>query len=189
MKITYILLFIFISQELFSQSILFLPNKSIVETSTYGFGHSTIGGQFVGTLIGSSSGGLLAYSTTNSFNLAVNNGPAAVKLDSAVTMVNYTALGSNAPFIKTKLLIGTTSANTGFSASSNIPHDIPNQKIVEIKLMIFDGTKYVPQEYTQEPGKQASVFVNAANIAVANSVTNSANIRNKPFKLYITYEL
>jgi hypothetical protein len=181
MKTLHILFFLLCAVTVSAQSVTFLPNKCIIElkNTSFGLGHQGLGGVIYSEINGNSGG--FRIDSNLPVNLAVNNGPAAIKIDSVTTMVNYTSLGVGAPLIKTKLLTGTTSAN---ATLVNVPHGIANQKIIELKLMVFDGNKYVPQEFTSQAGRQASVFVNASN-----SVNNSALIRSKPFKVYVTYEL
>jgi hypothetical protein len=128
--------------------------------------------------------------------LAVNNGPAAVKMTQANTEhVNYTALGINAPLIKTKLLTGVTAAFDGSSASSTVLHGVADYtKILSVHVEVIVPTtpgaspNTYPEEYTYVPGYQVSYFINGGGIIVINSIGNSFNVRNMPFKVYITYE-
>jgi hypothetical protein len=120
-------------------------------------------------------------------NLAVNNGPAAVKLGTEIINVNYTALGFDAPFIKTKLLLGSTSSTQG--GSTVIAHGVSATKILALRILIDSGANgRVVAEYTGNPNFQASMSFDGTNIFVTNNSSNSANILNKPFKIYITYE-
>lgn len=126
----------------------------------------------------------------NSLNFATNNGPASFIVSSRLsTAVNYTKLGFNAPFIKTKLYTGITASGVGSDVNSQIYHYLDASKILEVKLQVDLGPAgMVGEEYTYTSGYQTSVEIAYAYINVLNSATNSINIRNKPFTLFVTYE-
>jgi hypothetical protein len=192
----YLIISTFICFNLNAQSIL-LGSSNLKIKSTfvdYGFFHVVNG---LGSI------GFIPYSGTScistfaqNLNLAVNNGPASVKLtDTYTENVNYTALGSNAPLIKTKLLTGVTPAFDGSSTSSSPFHGISDYtKILAVNIEVsvpafgFDPARTYPEEYTFAPGFQVSYFINGGGIIVINSNGNSFNVRNMPFKVYITYE-
>jgi hypothetical protein len=128
-------------------------------------------------------------------NLAVNNGPASVKINGTnIENVNYTALGLNAPLIKTKEFTGVTPAFDGSSSSSSVIHGVDYTKILSVNVELSVPASGVipartyPEEYTVAPGYQVSFFINGGGIIVINSNGNSFNVRNMPFKVYITYE-
>jgi hypothetical protein len=191
-KILQIIAFI-LAQQAFGQSIEFLPNKISVKTpfSTNGFSHSNLDGSkyFYSEL--SPNNVYLASNTA--INFAVNNGSPAIRIsdvENLITFNTFTKLGAPGPAIKTKLLTGITASGTGSSASSEIVHGITNpEKILDVKLVVDLGPAgNVTDEYTRSSGYQVSLSFNGAFIYVSNSIANSINIRNKPFKLYITYE-
>jgi hypothetical protein len=178
------------------QSLLLSNNKSTLTSNSQGiiFSHEVPGQGSIFTKTDDPIGFLTPINVP--LNLAVNNGPAAVKMTSGNTEhVNYTALGLNAPLIKTKLLTGVTAAFDGSSTSSTVLHGVPDYtKIlsvhveVEVPASVGVFQKIYPEEYTYLPGYQVSYFINGGGIIVINSIGNSFNVRNMPFKVYITYE-
>jgi hypothetical protein len=129
----------------------------------------------------------------NSLKIATNNGPACFIVNENQSAnhvaVNYTKLGFNAPFVKTKLYTGTTSTGAGANANSTIYHGLDASKILDVKLQVDLGPAgMVGEEYTFTTGYQTSIEVAYATITVLNSISNSINIRNKPFTIFITYE-
>jgi hypothetical protein len=136
---------------------------------------------------------IYATGTINSLKIATNNGPASFIINENGSgnhvAVNYTKLGFNAPLVKTKLYTGTTSTGTGANANSTIYHGLDASKILDVKLQVDLGPAgVVGEEYTFTTGYQTSIEVAYATITVLNSISNSINIRNKPFTIYITYE-
>jgi hypothetical protein len=178
------------------QSLVLSDHKTVINTQNSGliFSHDVPGHGRIFTHTDDPLGFLTPINVT--LNLAVNNGPVAVKMTSGNTEhVNYTALGLNAPLIKTKLLTGVTAAFDGSSASSTVLHGVPDYtKIlsvhVEVEVPASMGViqKIYPEEYTYVPGYQVSYFINGGGVIVINSNGNSFNVRNMPFKVYITYE-
>ncbi len=171
-----------------------ISKASTIGAYEYGFIHSVAGYP----PLRSNNGNTIFLGTfANPMNLAVNNGPAAVKMSLANNEhVNYTAFGFNAPFIKTKLLSGVLSSIDGSSASSTVFHGIADYtKILAVNIEVsvpavgFTPARTYPEEYTFIPGYQVSYFINGAAIIVINSNGNSFNVYNKPFNVYITYEL
>ncbi len=136
-------------------------------------------------------GGMVHAENVSSLQFAVNNQPIPSLIINPTKIVasNYTKLGFNAPAIQTILLTGTTAAGTGSDANSQIFHGLDASKILEVKLQVNLATAgTVGEEYTYTSGYQTSVEITYAYINVLNSVSNSINIRNKPFTLFVTYE-
>jgi hypothetical protein len=198
MRNIFFLPIIFLTLNLNAQSISISNNLSKVNSkiSEYGFSHSVGTENFISTYLGTYNNycNLVSYSLP--LKLAVNSGPAAViySIDN-VTHVNYTAFGSNAPLIKTKLITGITSGADGSSISSAVAHGIADYtKILAVNVEVFvpafslTPARTFPEEYTYASGYQVSYFVNGAGVSVINSIGNSFNVRNMPFKVFITYE-
>jgi hypothetical protein len=190
--------FTFLSFNLNAQSLLISNNSGkIVSTiKDFGFFHEVPGQAIISTYMDGVYCNFTAFYTPLKF--AVNSGPPSVIYDdnlSNITHVNYTALGSNAPLIKTKLLTGVTPAFDGSSTSSSPFHGISDYtKILSVNIEVsvpasgFTPARTYPEEYTFAPGYQVSYFINGGAVIVINSNSNSFNVRNMPFKVYITYE-
>jgi hypothetical protein len=194
MKSTIIGLLVFGSFMSNAQSLLLSSQNTVSKSpNTYGFRHEIPAQRNIYTLNGSNKG---LFTDSPPFILAVNNGAPAVKIDfTNIEHVNYTALGSNAPLIKTKLLTGVLPAFDGSSISSSVVHGIGDYtKILAVNIEVtvpplgLNPARTYPEEYTFEPGYQVSYFINGGGIIVINSNGNSFNVRNMPFKVYITYE-
>jgi hypothetical protein len=179
------------------QSTLITNQKTVIKSNNYlGFLHEVPGQAFINTSNHFLNGIGLYTSISKSLNLAVNNGPAAVKMTAAnIEHVNYTAFGSNAPLIKTKILTGVTPGFDGSSTSSSPLHGIPDYtKILAVSVEVSEpasgitSARTYPEEQTYVSGYQVSYFINGGAIVVINSNGNSFNVRNMPFKVYITYE-
>jgi hypothetical protein len=189
-----VLLFSFIISK--GQSLLISNQTTKVNTVNiyeYGLKHSVVG---YPALISNNNSIIHFGANASPVNLAVNSGPAALKMTiDNNEHVNYTAFGSNAPFIKTKLLTGVLPAFDGSSISSSVVHGIGDYtKILAVNIEVsvpplgLNPARTYPEEYTFEPGYQVSYFINGGGIIVINSNGNSFNVRNMPFKVYITYE-
>ena len=162
----------------------------------FGLQHSVPGFPHLYSINNSIENIILGTDIGSNLNLAINNGAAAVKMSLAnIEHVNYTAFGLTAPFIKTKLLTGVLPAIDGSSASSTVLHGVADYtKILSVNIEVsepaigLNPARTYSEEYTFTPGYQVSYFINGASLVVINSNGNSFNVRNKPFKVFITYE-
>ena len=123
--------------------------------------------------------------------MSVYNGRVGIKEtnpDATLEVNGYTMLGSDAPKIKMKKLLSTTSSTQGTAAS--ILHGIGNaDKILAIDIAVehtADG--YVHENYTFAGGYEFEVSYNNTEIIVWNTSSNSGNILSKPIKILVTYE-
>jgi hypothetical protein len=192
MKKIFQILPLLVAFQSFGQSTEYLPNGVSIKTpyNVYGLVHSNLDeSNYFFTILGNTK---VVLAANTAMHFAVNNGPPAVTFSASETLTTfntYTKLGALAPAIKTKLLMGITAAGTGSDAGSEIVHGLNPAKILDIKLVVdLLGAGNVTEEYTRSAGYQTSISFNGAFIYVTNSILNSANIRSKPFKLYVTYE-
>lgn len=122
--------------------------------------------------------------STNSVKLGTGNGNVQVRTDLQVD--DYTKLGSDAPAIKMKKLTGTTAATEGSSVS--VAHGLVQSKILEVSVLVNDGTALrLPNDNTNA-GTEYWVEVTNTEVTVANHNTRSDDILSKPFTVLITYE-
>lgn len=113
-----------------------------------------------------------------------------------ITPTGYIKLGNyedNAlPAIKTKKLTGTTAATEG--ASVSIAHELSSSKILGIRVLVeaLGEGAFIPEGCVGVGagfiGYNYYYEIDANNIIVRNSSTNSENILIKPIKILITYE-
>lgn len=106
--------------------------------------------------------------------------------NNGLNVTGFSKLGSDAPAIKVKKLTGTTGAAQGSFMS--VAHGLTRAKIISVTVLVDNGTKSLPPSYTQSTGTQYDFDVDATNINILNSASNSNGILNKPFTVMITYE-
>ncbi len=110
-----------------------------------------------------------------------------VSAPSATLEVNgYTKLGSDAPAIRTKKITVNTPTSQG--AVLWIPHGVIGNRILSVQLMVeYAAGQFVPDNYAFT-GYYLRWTITGANIAVETVAASSANVLNKPMKVFITYE-
>lgn len=105
----------------------------------------------------------------------------------------YTKLGgygTEVPSIKMKKITGTGPAVNG---NLTVAHGLDASKIISVQIFMQYGaaptpTKVLPPGYTLIAGYEYQFEIDGANILITNKGLNSANIGNKPFRIFITYE-
>ncbi|MCP9769771.1 hypothetical protein EGI22_17845 [Lacihabitans sp. LS3-19] len=102
----------------------------------------------------------------------------------------FTKLGSDAPKIKVKKLIGTTASTQGGSVT--IAHGVTSSKIISISALVrFNGSAadaWVGNGYTGAPGFEFSYLYDGSFVYIVNTSGNSTSILSKDIKVVITYE-
>jgi hypothetical protein len=98
--------------------------------------------------------------------------------------------GTDVPSIKTKKITGTGPAVNG---NLTVAHGLDAAKIISVQIFMQYGaaptpTKVLPPGYTLIAGYEYQFEIDGANILITNKGANSANIGNKPFRMFITYE-
>ncbi len=98
----------------------------------------------------------------------------------------FTKLGFGAPAIKIRKLTSTTSNTEGGFAIAL--HNLNFEKILSVSVLVnFDGTQYFPPNLTTGEVLY-TYYIDANQVIILNSATNSGNILSKPVKIMITYE-
>jgi len=101
----------------------------------------------------------------------------------------FTTLGTGAPKIKMKKLIGTTAATEGAEVAIN--HGVTGSKIiaVDIRVESATATAWFPDNIvTVAVGSQYEYYWGTLSVVIKNHPTNSENILSKPITVLITYE-
>ena len=119
---------------------------------------------------------------------ATNNVGIGSTSPAATLEVNgYTKLGSDAPSIRVKKLIGTTAATEGGEVS--ISHGLDASKILSISIMVNNAPDFwVGPEQTYPGTLHFTWQIRGGSIAILNVGGNSGAILSKPIKIFITYE-
>lgn len=101
----------------------------------------------------------------------------------------FTKLGTDAPAIKVKKIIGFTNPAEG--QWFVVAHGLNSSKILSITALVeFSPGSFIPASYTGGIGYQFDFYVDGTQdaIFVINKLGNSSQILSKPFKIMITYE-
>ena len=99
----------------------------------------------------------------------------------------FTKLGNDAPAIKVKKLIGTTSDVEG--GFTSVIHGLNFAKILSVSVLVnFDGTQYFPPNLGPGGESLFTYYIDINQVVILNSPTNSDNILSKQVKILVTYE-
>jgi hypothetical protein len=197
MKKIFILILMLSSMAVFSQSILISPN---VNANTYkirrnGVGFETKSNDLpiqMGTHLSLNNASIHTY---NLDPLVLNSQGITLTIQNTGN-VSFASgkikFGNDAPGIRIEEYEGITSAIDGGGASIALPITYYNQNmtIISLKLVVDCGVNgNVSEEYTFNPGFQVSVSYDQINrvIYVWNKAGNCYDIKNKPFKIMMTY--
>ena len=106
--------------------------------------------------------------------------------DTAIT--GFTQLGSVAPSIKQKKLTGTTGGTEG--VTTNIVHGFADiSKILGFHVLVRTGSgNRVPPAFASVAEHEYDAFMDATNIVVALTATNSGSLLNRAITVLIIYE-
>ena len=189
MKTIWSVLFLFVYLVSSGQSSLILPSGTQNYKILSGDGKGLFinsGQQSMGTYINATSGWIQTHSDQI---LRINGGGAYFTVETNCN-IQYNAiykLGSDAPAIRSRVFTGTTSSTQdGFTYITPVGLDF--NKILSINLIVNNGAAgYIPYNYTYTPGYQVDLLTNTTQFVITTVAGNSANILNKPFKLYVTY--
>ncbi|MCP9749175.1 hypothetical protein [Lacihabitans sp. CS3-21] len=147
--------------------------RDFLIVTNQGFGFQTnINNNYVEALRISPTGNVGVGTTTPNTKFEVNG---------------FTKLGSDAPAIKVKKLITTTSSTQGGTVF--LAHGLNASKILNIQIILeYSTTSYIPPSYNFNPGYEFDWFSDSTFINIANKPNNSNLILSKPVKILITYE-
>ena len=108
--------------------------------------------------------------------------------DTSLEVNGFTMLGSDAPKIKTKKLTGTTGSTEG--SIKNITHGIADpSKIIGMQVLIAgDSSLIVPTGFIVGDEYEYNYYIQAGNVRIFLSSTNSGSILNAPITVLLTYE-
>jgi len=101
-------------------------------------------------------------------------------------VAGFSKLGGDAPAIKVKKLTGNTAATEG--GFTPVAHGLTRSKIISVTVLVDNGSKFFPPSYTRNPESEYDFDIDATDINILNSASNSGSILNKPFTVMITYE-
>jgi hypothetical protein len=159
---------------------------------------SVPGGPSMGTVI-KADGAYLQTFTNHALNFAVNNGSALLTVNTAgnVQISNATTFFSGIKIMQKKIAgiidgyDGITQAtNDGLPNETRIAHGLDASKIISVKMVIIVATGFsIGEEYSYQPGHKAAISYDNTFIHVWNGTTSGGAIRNKPFKILITYKV
>ncbi|MEG4581808.1 hypothetical protein QUA71_19655 [Microcoleus sp. MON1_C5] len=97
----------------------------------------------------------------------------------------YTTLGNDVA-IRTKRLIGTTSATQGDAVA--IAHGIDGTKVIACNVIVnYLTNAYIGPNYLEAAGYEFSWFLSSTGISIKNKAGNSASILSKPFTVLLIY--
>lgn len=104
-----------------------------------------------------------------------------------LTVNDFTKLGSVAPAIKMKKLAGTTGATEG--SNTSIAHGLTISKVLGCQVFVNNaaGAK-IPPAYIGATEYQYNAFIDASDVHIMLSGSNSGNLLNKTITVLITYE-
>jgi hypothetical protein len=128
-----------------------------------------------------------ALSIDNVQNIGIGTENPTTKLE----INGFTKLGSDAPAIKIKKIMGTTPSAQG--GNIDIDLGLNSTKIISIDVMVeYNLGSYVPSRYDLNPNYDFNWYCYPLNgtsfIYLVNKVGNSSQILSKPVKIIITYE-
>jgi hypothetical protein len=135
-------------------------------------------------------GNLDIWTGGNNRRLSIlTNGDVGIGTNAPTTKLEvngFTKLGSDAPAIKVKKFTGTTSADqNGFAT---FLHGLTTSKIISATAMVeYNPDGFVPSSY-RRLGYEFEFYIEGDTFYIWNSISNSAAILSKPFKVLITYE-
>lgn len=117
--------------------------------------------------------------------------PLHVVGDSTITanafIGGFMELGSGSPKIKMKKLTGTTGATEGDVV--DVVHGLTLSKIIGLQALVTaDNGNLIPPELSTVVEFQYSIFIDATNVRLDLSATNSANLLSNAFTVLLTYE-
>jgi hypothetical protein len=190
--------------RLYAQSVEISPNQFSVSNlqiknslNQPGLIHSSTapGGPSMGTVI-KADGAYLQTFTNHPLKFAINNGSELYQVTPASNVVIKNGAQFGATNFKQIKFEGFTdgydpanaATNDGLQYETRITHGLDASKIISIKMIIIASPGFsIGEEYTFSPGYRAAVSHDPTFLHVWNYQTNSQNIRNKPFKVLITY--
>ena len=99
----------------------------------------------------------------------------------------FTKLGSDAPSIRVKKLVGVTAITQG--GRTTILHGLDGSKILSVSVMVnWGGTEWIGPNHILTSGDQFDWILTSGAVIVDLATGNSADIVSKPIKILITYE-
>ena len=153
-------------------------------------------GPSIGTVF-KADGAYLQTFTNHSLNFAVNNGSPLYRINTAGNVQITNAANFFGLTIMQKKIEGILDGYDGISVASNdglpnetrIAHGLNASNIISVKLVILVSTGFsIGEEYSYQSGHRAGISFDNTFIHVWNNTFTGAAVRNKPFKILITYK-
>ena len=160
-------------------------------TQNFKLGVATSGGGAGHTTMTSTSILSLGTGTTDpnirTLNIAGGKVGIGITIPTTALEVNgFTKLGSDAPAIKVKKLIGTSP--TGQLGQVLVPHGLNSAKILSVNILVeYLPGEFISENHTSNLGSVFNYSILGSAISITNAVS-SYNILSKPLKILITYE-
>lgn len=105
----------------------------------------------------------------------------------SVGITGFTQLGPFSPKIAVIKLTGTTQISQ--NAYKSITHGITLSKILNVEVVVSpSNTEKYYKKWTATTNYEFDYYLDSTYVHIYNVAGNSANILNKPFTVYITYE-
>ena len=120
-----------------------------------------------------------------------NIGVGTVDPTTKLEVDGFTKLGAEAPAIKVKKFTGNTVSTTGDCSTTITLTGITDSKILDFSVLIDWGTNdWVKSGYTisTDPDEEFHVYHKDNEIRICLTTTNSNSLKNKPYKVLVTYE-
>ena len=109
------------------------------------------------------------------------------RINNPVGTSGFTKLGSDAPSIKMKKVTGTTGATEG--STTSIVHGLTISKVLGYNISVENtaGAK-IPPAYIGSTEYQYNAYIDASDVHIMLSGSNSGNLKSKLITVLITYE-
>lgn len=119
---------------------------------------------------------------------AVPDGTLTIERENGTDVLTVDASGfvgiSDGPKVKTKKLTGTTNGSTG--ATSSILHGVNASKILNVSVVVTEGTNRIPPGYA-DTTRYYTIVWDDSGVIISNGA-GATNILAKPVVVFITYE-
>ena len=166
--------------------------SALVNTNAVITGHNLFGGNkqlwYLGSISGSNDN--IAFINRQNGSLSLNTNSLSrltVSSDGNVTINGFTKLGSTAPNVKMKKLTGTTGATEG--STTSIAHGLTLSKIIGFNVLVTASNgNSITHGLTFSSEFEYDQFIDATNVVIRLSGTNSGNLLSQAIKVLLVFE-